>query len=92
MIARRRHAVIAEHNQQRPPAVIDISGLDRATEPSDDLVHLYELRRHQRAGWSAEMPRVIDSEVVQEQDVPGAPAQELGQMSRHIVIDDDAAP
>jgi len=91
MVARRRHAVIAEHHQQRPAAIVRVPSHDRAIEPGHNLVHLRELGRHQRPIWTADMASVVHAEIVEEQHVPGSIVQELRQMSCHVVVDDDAA-
>lgn len=52
----------------------------------DDVVHLHEFGSYQRAVGSADVPDVIQTQIMQNENIPVIPLQSAVQMTGHVIV------
>lgn len=59
---------------------------ERGVNLLDDVVHLREFGSYQRAVGSADVPDVIQTQIMQDQNIPVVPLQSAVQMTGHVIV------
>jgi hypothetical protein len=62
--------VVSDEDEQTPSPILSIPPIETLVHPPDHIIHLPLLWSHQWTARSSEVPDVVESEVVENEDVP----------------------